>query len=278
MSKGLENWNGKDFISESLTTGQALLDDDHQTWDKIIASYLPEASKIIALRGAGSWNGMDKVEIDTLLSTKLIPRIEEQQKNPGLVLVMHDGDYDDPAKPDLGYAAGRLLDRFGNNTDRVVFLVAQKESWHPDDLKGLNLRNIHRLQYVTYLFPDGRYSDDHNSFTQDKTLVNSDKYEQWYIGASGNIASGQLTDYDSKVSFSPRRKAVLFRIGNNPALDQELQMLISQAEDQGNHTRAENLRARVEQRKRIYGTHWNNEGVPDIRVDLYPHLEFEFVT
>lgn len=267
-----------DNLDASLASGKAMMDNDKQTWNELVEQLLAKASKIIALRGAGSWNGMDPVEVYQLLENQLFPRIDGQLQHPGLVVIMFDGDYDDLLKPDLGYVAGRLRERYKTAAQRVVFLVAQKESWHPDELAGLNLRNAQDLQYPTYLFPDNTYATDHSEFTQDKPLVQSSKYEQWYIGASGKISESQLLDYNSKVPAEEKRKAILFRVKNNAELSPELEKKIAKAHVDGDDKKAASLTQRVEQRKRVYGVHWNNEGQPDVDPAQFPNLEFEFVT
>ena len=50
------------------------------------------------------------------------------------------------------------------------------------------------------MFDDGRYTGDHNSFTQCEQLVEYERFEEWFIGASGPIADSQLADYNSKSS------------------------------------------------------------------------------
>jgi hypothetical protein len=264
-------------LVESLVTGNAIMDDEKNSWNRMMTELMSKASKLIALRGAGSWNGMDPAEVDTLIVETLVPMIERQLQQPGLVVIMHDGDYDEPSEPDLGYVAGRLLQRFGNAHNRVVFIVAQKESWHPDELAGLNLRNAQDMPYATYLFNQG-YADNHSSFTQSSELVRSQKYEQWYIGASGLIASSQLLYYTTKVPAGSKRTARLFRVKNNQALDQKIHDKIESAKQEGNQEKVDGLEKRVVQRQRLYGTHWGNDGQPDLDVTQFPNLDFEFIS
>lgn len=265
-------------ITESLRTGAAVMDDDKKTWDSLTEQLISSSSRIIALRGAGSWNGMDKSEADELIKEKLIPEIEKALLKKGTIVIMHDGDYDDPQKPDIGYIVGRLLDHFGNGDRRVVFLVAQKESWHPDELAGRNLSNAKGVQYVTYLFPNDSYPDDHSSFTQSSEFVDSEKYEQWYIGASGKIAESQLHDYSQKVKDGEKRKAVIFRVKNNQSMSEELDAKLEKAIAENDEKKIANLQGRLEQRKQLYGVHWDNEGNSTIDPEVFPGLEFEFVS
>lgn len=265
------------ILKNLLSSNKAIVDDGMESWNKIVEILLEKSSNLIALRGAGSINGMDKNAIDLLINNDLIPRIENLLNTPGLVIILFDGDADDIAKPDIGYVAGRLLDHFGNSDSRVIFLTAQKESWYPKDLNGGNLGNSNGSQYITYVFPNNTYPGDHNNFTQNVQLVESGKYQQWYIGASGQIANSQLKDYNDKVEEGSKCEVKIFKVKNNPELDADLQNKLKLAEESENTTDIGKIQAKIDQRKNVYGAHWNNDGTPSINIEEYPGLNFEFI-
>lgn len=265
----------KDLITQSLESGRAMEDDGRATWNQLVDQILSKQGRIIALRGAGSINGADPEESRRLLVKELIPRIEQARKAGEQVTVLFDGDPDSPQKPDIGYFAGRLLDQFGNNRNGVVFVTAQKRSWYYPSEPGRNLGNANGRDYVTYVFDDGKYPGDHNTFTQDERLVASDRYEQWYIGASGDIATGQLADFNAKVPQGQAREAVLFRVHNNPSLDTEIQGKLAAA--QGDEAKVAKFQGQLDQRRNIYGAHWNNAGQPTLSAAQFPNLRMSFV-
>lgn len=266
------------ILNESLDSGKIIIDDNMVTWGKITELLLQVSSKIIALRGAGTWNGMDQEEVDQLLTLKLIPIIENASEHEGIVTILFDGDSDNPSKPDIGYIAGRLLQHFGNIDNKVIFIAAQKQGWYPKELNGENIKNAGGLQYITYIFPDKTYPGEHNSFTQSEQFANSEKYEQWYIGASGQIANEQLSDYNNKISGEKKGKVSLFRIRNNGVLDKELEQKIEAAKVDVNEKLISTLQSRIDQRKDVYGVHWDNDGNPNINPSDYPNLELTFVS
>ncbi len=269
---------GQTLLEESLLSGKAIFDDSMSKWNEIMKQIVEKSSRIIALRGAGAWNGMDKDEIDNLIENYLIPQIDSLRRETSQVTILFDGDYDSPDEPDLGYVAGRLIDHFGNLKAGVVFIAAQKESWHKKDRTGLNLDNANGLQYVTYLFPDNTYSGDHSQFTQNEYLIDSGKYEQWYIGASGEISKSQLIDYNSKSNAPKSSKVKLFRVRNNTTLDAVFEAKYNQAKIDGNEAEANKMKFRINQRLNFYGIHWNNDGTPNVISTDFPNLDLEFIS
>lgn len=266
------------IVTQSIETGSAIKDDGKKSWNHLVDQILSRDGKIIALRGAGSINGADVNEAKILLENELIPRIEKAISENGHVTILFDGDSDSPEKPDIGYFAGRLLDKFGNNKNGVTFIAVQKRSWYFPRKEGGNLSNASGSQFVTYVFEDGAYPGDHNTFTQDERLVQSDKYEQWYIGASGDIATSQLQDYDSKVPEGQKRVAVLFRVKNNPVLDSEIQGKLEVARTAGDEVKIKKFEGQLVQRQKIYGSHWDNSGKPNITDSQFSKIGLSFVT
>jgi hypothetical protein len=64
---------------------------------------------------------MDPADVEIVIQTQLIPRIEVARVSGQQVTVLFDGDSDSPQKPDIGYVAGRLLDQFKNYRDTEFF-------------------------------------------------------------------------------------------------------------------------------------------------------------
>lgn len=273
MDKGFRGEAGL----EALPLREAVVDVDGSAWDKKIEEVIQKYEHIIALRGAGSWNGMDKNAAEEILENELIPRIKKDLES-GSVAIMYDGDDDSLEKPDIGYIMGRLRDAFANESDqKVLFLAAQKRSWYYPSEPGKNLANAHGRQYETFVFEDGKFPGEHSRFTQSETLVNAPGYEQWYIGASGQIASEQLGDFSSKVNEGKKRKAVVFRAPINEAIAGEIENKLETARGAGDEAKIQRFQMITEQRKNKYGAHWDNEGRSKIDTSKYPNLDFEFV-
>lgn len=268
--------NPVDFVNHSLATRMALFDDNKMTWNHLVDWLLSRGGSMIALRGAGSVNGMDKSEIDALINERLIPDIERLLCG-GNVAILYDGDDDDLAKPDIGYVAGRLLDRFGNNGSGVIFIAVQISNWYSPRHPGGNIANAYDQDYVTYVIERDVYPGDHSEFTQDHRLVSSENYEQWYIGASGEIAKSQLIDFNKKVPVGQKRRATIFRVKNNPNLDALISERLEAARAEDNTVRIEKFRNQLKYRQFVYGAHWNNDGTPLISVDEFPQLDITFV-
>lgn len=260
---------GHDLINKSLDSGKAIVDDDKKSWDLLVGYLESENYKVIALRGAGSINGIEEDEADKILKSVLIPRIEKLIREGKKVAMMYDGDQDLLDKPDIGYIAGRLLDHFGNSLGKFLFITAQKRSWYFPQVEGGNLSNANQKQFVTYVFDNDKYEGDHNQFTQDIRLVKTHGYEQWYIGASGDIATSQLADFNIKVPDGQRRVARIFRLKNNFKLDEEIRQKISVAEG----VNMAKFERQLVQRQRIYGAHWDNEGNSTILDNDYKNLD-----
>lgn len=266
------------IIDSCLTSGDAIYDDHKKSWNQIVEEVLSHDGTIIALRGPGAKNGADKQEIDTLLAEELIPRIQHLQDNNTHVTILYDGDDDVLDKPDIGYVAGRLMDRFGNNTDGVVFIVVQRNDWFEPTRTNGNFRNAHGKDYVSYVFPEHTYPDEHSSFSQCQELVSAKEYQQWYVGASGSRADYQLSDLNAKVPDGETRKAILFRIHNNKELEQPYQEKLQKALLAGDEKNIHKYTRILNYRKKLYGAHWNNKGNPRIKDRDYPNIELIFIT
>lgn len=276
---GKEQTNGEStLLITSLESRLAYKDDGRKTWDRLVEEIIAREGSVIALRGAGSVNGIDPAVAGRLVESEIIPRLKELISAGEKVTILFDGDADNPSKPDIGFIAGRILDQFGKDQVDLVVVTAQKESWYNPSTPNANLANAHAVQAVTYVFPEGEYPGDHNSFTQDVQLVASPRYQQWYIGASGNIASEQLVDFNAKVPANETREVILFRASNNAVLDEELQAKLVLAQAASDDIKVTKLLAQLEQRQNVYGVHWDNNGFPTIDSNKFPNLNLTFVT
>lgn len=268
---------GLQLITKSLRDGKAIFETDQSSWDLITAYLIYYNFHIIALRGAGSVNGIDPDDADSAVDV-LKDIIANSRELGQKVAILYDGDVDSLEKPDIGYIMGRLLDLFGNDPGNTLFLAAQKQGWYYPTEAGGNITNAGGLQYVTYVFPNDTHAGDHNSFTQSAQLVATKQYEQWYIGASGDIATSQLADFNNKVPDDARRTAVILRANNNPALDSGIQKRLEQAIAEDNQPLVAKLQKQLAQRQQIFGAHWDNEGNSTIDDSDFPNLNINRVT
>jgi hypothetical protein len=214
-------------------------------------------SAIIALRGAGSTGGIDPEAAAHVLDDLLIPRVEEDLRR-GPVAIIYDGDPDNREKPDIGSVAGGLRDYFDDRRgdQGVSFLTAQRRDWYYPTTPGSNLTNANGLPYETFVFPEGVYEGDHNSFTQSKLLARYRRYRQVYV-SGGPIATEQLGDYANKVPAGSPMNVVVVRALINRALSAEIGDKLAQATTDAQRQKFE---AMLEQRRKIYGQQWNNDG------------------
>jgi hypothetical protein len=194
-------------------SGSIVFDETGSVWEKRMEAMLQESSHIIALRGAGSFNGISFEDAKKLLHDQLIPRIQSYiEEGGGKVTIIFDGDNDDPKYPDIGHIMGSLRDYFGN---KAQFVAVQRKGWYKYRRDFPRLRPLHSAsgnEYDTVLFPDNTFSGEHDHFSQNERLAQSEKYEQWYIGACGLIACKQLEDYGAKAAPSDGvHRAVIFK-------------------------------------------------------------------
>ena len=109
-------------LKESIT-----LDETGQHWEAEMDTMLERDTHIIALHGAGSFNGISIEDANRMLNEELISRIQGYLDAQGEVSIIYDGDNDDPAYPDVGHIMGRLRDHFGN---KAHFYAVQMIGWY----------------------------------------------------------------------------------------------------------------------------------------------------
>ncbi len=221
-----------------------VIDDSGKIWEEIVREMLATSDHIIALRGAGSFNGISIVDANKILDKELIPRIESCLES-GTVSIIFDGDNDDPEYPDIGHIMGGLRDYFGNH---VNFYAVQVLSWYEyrEGLPALKpLHSAHGNEYRTVLFPDKKFVGEHDHFSQHVRLAQSPKYEQWYIGACGQIANKQLADYSAKVEgITGKHAAVVFRAPVSIEQGQKINKRLEKETDPERRRRLEDSLAR----------------------------------
>lgn len=214
------------------TKTPAVFDSTGEAWEKMVDYMLEESSHIIALHGAGSFNGISIADADRIVHRELIPRLNGYWIGHGRVSVIYDGDNDDPSYPDVGNIMGRLRDHF---LDRVDWYAVQVASWYKcrDELPALRpLHSANGNEYRTIVFPDKTFVGDHDHFSQHPRLACSPTYEQWYVGACGLIASKQLADYSAKVNGVPgEHKAVIFRAPVSVQQEQKIRRKLAEEQD-----------------------------------------------
>jgi hypothetical protein len=255
----------------------AVFDETGSSWEKIQENIIAKYRHIVALRGAGSNNGIDREAAEGIINEQLIPRVASYIAD-GSVALMFDGDSDDVDKPDIGFIMGRLRDAFDQeDEDKILFVAAQKMSWYYPHEERANLSNASGKEYNTVVFPDRVFPGDHNSFTQSEVLANVPGYEQWYIGASGPIASEQLEDMDTKIE-EGRRKVVMFPAPINADLSEEINSRLRLAQEARDEVKAQKLIDVIQQRQRKFGSHFDESGKLTIDRNKYPNLDFEVVS
>ncbi|MBI2030787.1 hypothetical protein HYT05_04150 [Candidatus Kaiserbacteria bacterium] len=229
----------------TTTEGFVALDTTGEKWENVVDGLLSLDFRIIALRGAGSFNGISKANANRIVAQHLVPRLEKSVRT-GHTAVIFDGDNDDLAYPDIGYIMGRLRDQF---CDWAAFYAVQMLPWYKyrDELPAMRpLHTASYNEYRTYLFPEKTFVGDHDHFSQHARLVRTPRYEQWYIGACGLIASKQLADYSAKVSGAEgEHRAVIFRA--SVSVEQE-QKILRKLQEETDPERSARLRESLARR------------------------------
>lgn len=264
-------------LPDVLKSQAALFDADGSIWREVSEALKNHFSHIVALRGAGSYNGMDPVEEKKILEAELLPRLTSLIAS-GPTAILFDGDADDPEHPDIGSVIGRLRDAFADQkSEQLLFLTAQRKDWYEPSGPGKNLANIRGLEYQTVVFDQGKYPGEHSHFTQSVDLVRHPGYEQWYIGASGAIAEEQLRDYNDKVPTGGQRKVTLFRVPNNPEINDSIRGRLVKAQESGDQEAVRRYEDSLRRREKRFGVHWTSDGTPNIDTQVFSSLEINYV-
>jgi hypothetical protein len=213
-------------------------------WDARMWQDILQGKNILALRGAGSVNGIDPDAADRVLDD-LSPEVNKKN------VFVFDGDPDDPAKPDIGYIAGRLRDL------GATVVAAQTRDWYYPPRPGSNLVNANNLAYETFVIERGKYPGDHNRLTQSEGLAAYPNYRQIYIGAVGQIASDQMVDYYRKVPKDGPVNVTIIKAEINRSLTDEIGQKLASAVSVADREKFERM---LEQRRQQFGRFWKNNG------------------
>lgn len=232
-----------EFPGHDSDIGQAVRDVAFM-WDSRMDEYMLEGRPIVALRGAGSVNGIEPDAANRVVDEVLVPQIGQ-----GTIFVF-DGDPVGKV-PDIGYIASGLRD-----ADATV-LAVQTDDWYYPPKPGSNLTSASGKPYGTYVITRGLYPGDHNRLTQSERLAAYPQYSQLYIGALGLIASGQMVDYCHKVPEGSPVNVTIIKAENNRSLSAEIGRRLAEAVTKADE---EKFRGMLEQRRQKYGKLWNNDG------------------
>ncbi|MES3004796.1 MAG: hypothetical protein V4690_01635 [Patescibacteria group bacterium] len=251
-----------------------VLDKTGSAWQEIMSEMLAKSAHIIAFRGAGSYNGISIADAKRIVEQELIPRIDMYTLD-GPVSIIFDGDDDDPEYPDIGHIVGRLRDHYEH---RVDFYAVQMLSWYRYAGELPAMRPLHSAggnEYKTVLFPDKIFAGEHDHFSQNALLTRSSKYEQWYIGACGAIATQQLFEYSLSVEGSQGlHKVLLFKA---PVSIEQERKILRRIEESKDAERTERLLLTlVRRQENPYGLLYNPNGDFIWRPD-FSNLSFKII-
>ncbi len=250
-------------------------DQDGSAWDAYIGPFINNGSRIVALRGAGSYNGIARETADRILSVELHKWILDlPNPNSGFLVFMYDGDNDSGAYPDIGYIMGRLRDSWAGN---VRFVAAQRDDWYSGNGKPIRNRTDYPdgCPYDTFVFPHGVFPGEHNRFTQSEKLVAYPNYHQIYVGACGMIARGQLEDLNAKVPTGRRADVSVFRCKVNSYQTVNIIGKIAMAKASGDTATVERMEAALKQREENpYGLLYSPSGERLPLWDDFKHIDF----
>lgn len=248
---------------------------DIQPWHDRMNELKAAGAHVIALRGAGSVNGIDPASAERATAI-LHDKIAKLTESGTPVALMYDGDGDNREKPDVGAVFGGLADAFKDNPN-VTALAAQTEGWYGEPDNG-PIKSATGTPYETYVFDDD-LPGAHDSLTQSPGLVEYAGYEQVYVGPVGPIAEKQLKDVSAKAAGRPAEAGpipvTIIETRNNAGLDQALQTQLEGAADDAARAKA---RAKITQREtQPYGAFFTADGELALDKDDYPKLSLEVV-
>ncbi|HWP61001.1 MAG TPA: hypothetical protein VN495_00145 [Candidatus Paceibacterota bacterium] len=237
-------------------------DRDATAWDSFVEPFIRNDSRIIALRGAGSYNGIARETADRIVRSELHGWILGLP-HTGHLVFMFDGDNDSAAFPDIGYIMGRLRDFWAGN---VWFFAAQRDDWYSGNGKPIRNKTDYPEShsdrgYETFVFPHGVFPEEHSRFTQSARLVSCPNYHQVYVGACGIIARAQLDDLNSKVPAGKKVDIAVFRCKVNPEQTERIMEKIAMAKREGDAEKVARMEAALRQREQNpYGLLYSPSG------------------
>lgn len=250
-----------------------MLGEDLTSWHNRMAELMQQGAHIIALRGAGSVNGIHTMEAEIATALVLDEIMELIDKNDPVALI-YDGDTDDRERPDIGAIFGLMADHL-QDFEGVSCLAVQSEGWYSPHAPGAALRSASGVPYETFVFSDA-LSGAHSELSQSDLLVGYERYRQVFVGPAGRIAAQQLEDLNRRAAQSQRRVPVtIIKTSNNPTLDDALRAKLSDASETERQTIEAKIAARAEW---PYGLLFTQKGTPRYRAEDYPFLAFNVIS
>lgn len=173
---------------------------DAAGWHQRMEGLMARGTRIITLRGAGKVHGIEPLPAHA--ATEILRNYVTQLTDGGTpVALLFDGDADNPAWPDVGSIFGGLADSLRSNF-LVSTFAAQRQGWYRPASEGGALGSASGTPYETYVFPDD-LPGAHATLTQSPALVGYGAYEQWFVGAVGELTLNQLKDLHEKATHRP---------------------------------------------------------------------------
>lgn len=261
-----------------------MLEDNLDIWHSRMEELMVAGTRIIALRGAGSANGIEPTAADAITEI-LYKYVAELTESGTPVALMYDGDEDVRENPYLGSVFGVLADSLASNPS-VTTIAVQTKNWYEPKTEGSALASVTGTQYETYVFnkdmPEiGPNLQDrgmaHSALTQSEALVLYPNYEQIIIGAAGLIAGSQLHDLAAKALGRSQTAGpvpvTLLVAPINPNLDERLRYT---AQHDPSETRRARAADKIIQRQEYpYGVLCSPEGEFNLNEAEYTNISFK---
>jgi len=224
--------------------GRAVMSVEYR-WMTDIAEAIDQDSTVYTVRGVGATGRMEQDAFDRIMGA-LVPLVaEERTKRP--VLILYDGDTDNPEAIDIGHIVGALADEFRGKRKRsqhkVSFKAAQMRTWYGPLVPEANLASHNLSPIKTYVFEPGLHPGEHSWFTQSDQLAAYPRYHQLYIGASGAIAAEQMFTYLAKVPPGHNPNITLFRAQVDRAYSKEIGEKLRAAKTEADRQKLERMEA-----------------------------------
>lgn len=254
-----------------------MLGTDLKAWHKRTEILMESGAQIIALRGAGTVNGIEPSAAHESVGI-LEGYLDYMLRKGGQVVLIYDGDQDNRQMPDIGATFGMLADKYKSNP-KVALLVAQTKSWYYPNQDDGPLTSQNGTPYETFVFDD-QVEGGHCALTQSDMLVSYSGYEQAYVGPVGPIAFDQLQDLSQKAARRPSGvkpvNVTIISTPNNPAVGLELAAQFEKAADVDQKIK---IGAKLAQRVGYpYGAFFDPAGEFCLDASQYPGLSLHVVT
>ena len=249
-----------------------MLGEDLTQWHARMEGLMAQGARIIAVRGAGTVNGIERKAAQSMTAT-LEEYAHDLSAEGQPVVLMFDGHKDNPTRPDLGSVFGHTVHMLRDDPN-VTAICAQTKSWYSPKDEGDCLRTAEGHPYETYVFDDS-VPGGHAALTQSEQLVNYPGYEQVIIGAAGDIAYDQLNDLSRKAT-DRKVKVTVFKalLNPDPAIDEGLRAKLEQEQDPAKQAA---IQRKLDQRRDLpFGALFTKDGglidevrdLPGVRIEV----------